>query len=73
MILEPNLKNLTEIRKTQGITKTEMAKRLGLSLNGYGLKEKGESPLTLQEARKIAKMFGLTIDALFYSVVCRVI
>jgi putative transcriptional regulator len=73
MDYKPNLKNLVEIRKAKGISIAEMAEELGITSNTYRLKEKGKLSFKLQEARKIAKMFGLTIDALFYSVVCRVI
>jgi putative transcriptional regulator len=73
MNYKPNLKNLVEIRKAKGISIAEMAEKLGITSNTYLLKEKGKLSFKLQEARKIAKMFGLTIDELFYSIVCRVI
>jgi transcriptional regulator with XRE-family HTH domain len=42
-----------------GLTKLEVARRLGLSSGGFSLKLSGARPITLGEIEAIADMFGL--------------
>lgn len=54
-------------REELGFTQEDMSKELGYkSKNAYSLKERGERKFDLEEANMIAKMFGTSIDALFF-------
>lgn len=53
------------IRKSRGITATFMAKELGYkSVSGYSRLEAGESPITLEQAKKISDLLMVNIEEL---------
>ncbi|KAA9324459.1 helix-turn-helix domain-containing protein [Lactobacillus jensenii] len=57
---------LAELRKQNNWTKTQVAKRLGISLPAYSGYEQGTREPTLENARKLAEMFNVTLDYLLY-------
>lgn len=56
---------LIELRKEQGITRAEAARRLNMSAMGYGRYEKGERTPSYQTVSYIAHEFGTTADYLY--------
>ena len=48
-------------QKSQG----DMAKLLGITIVSYNRKENGKDDFTLQQCKKLADCFGLSIDSLF--------
>jgi DNA-binding XRE family transcriptional regulator len=59
-------KNLKVLREAKGITQTETAQCLGISLHSYCNKENGKVDFTMSEAKKLSDLFGLTIDEIFF-------
>ena len=57
-------KNLETVREIRGITKTEMARMLDLSLPAYSLYEKGEREPKLSNLKRIADILDVTVDEL---------
>lgn len=51
--------NIRKVRESKGITKTFVAKALGLSLQGYRYLENGEVRLDVERMQKIAKILGV--------------
>lgn len=59
-------KIVRSIRKNRGITATFMSKELGYkSVSGYSRLETGESPITLEQGRKISELLMVNIEELF--------
>lgn len=56
--------NLRILRERRGLTKTQMAKLLNLTLPGYSFYEKGERDPALTTLQKIATVLNVTIDDL---------
>ena len=52
-------------RRNHGLTQTEVAEILGITLVTYHKKESGTAGFTLIEAIKLAKHFNCTLDNLF--------
>lgn len=65
--VKPRLNNLKKLRRKEDITLKEMGEIIGKHTSTYHKKECGHAPFTLQEARKLARHFDTSIDALFYS------
>ena len=57
-------KTLENIRELRGITKTEMARMLDLSLPAYSLYEKGEREPKLSNLKRIANILKVSVDEL---------
>ena len=58
---------LRQIRKERCITCEEMAGELGLQTkSAYSKKERECVPFTLQEAKKISEIFGMSIEEIFF-------
>jgi len=57
-------KTLETIRESRGITKTEMARMLDLSLPAYSLYEKGEREPKLSNLKRIANILEVSVDEL---------
>ena len=57
--------NLVRIRKAKGVTKTTIAKRLGLSLQGYRYLENGESRLDVERLKIISQILDVDIFVFF--------
>ena len=56
---------LIELRKDQGITRAEAARRLNMSAMGYGRYEKGSRTPSYQTVSYIAHKFNTTVDYLY--------
>ena len=56
--------NLRKAREAKGISKSEAARFLGISLTAYSLYEKGEHEPPLKNLKKIANLLNVSIDAL---------
>lgn len=52
-------------REKAGLTQSEMGQKLGLTLAGYRQKEVGDRKISVEEANKIAKILGTTLDEIF--------
>lgn len=60
--------NLKKLRTNKKITLLQMSKLLGYnSPNAYSRKEKGERKFTLDEAKKISRLFNLSIEEIFFN------
>lgn len=58
---------LRQIRKEQNKTGEELSKLLGLKTAGaYLKKENKQVPFLLEEGKKIADFFNMTIDEIFF-------
>ena len=57
--------NLARIRKAKGVTKTTIAKRLGLSLQGYRYLENGESRLDVERLKIISRILDTKVEVFF--------
>jgi transcriptional regulator with XRE-family HTH domain len=55
------------LRKEQGWSQEEMATKLGMSPNGYGHIERGETNPDLPRLEQIAELFGIDLAELFNS------
>ncbi|MEW8956952.1 helix-turn-helix transcriptional regulator [Clostridium sp.] len=61
------IENLKRIREKHGITQEGMAKFLGYKYkSGYNNIETGKRKLDLETAKKIADIFNIKIDDLFF-------
>lgn len=58
---------LKAFRKLKGLTQADVANELGILYTTYSLKENGKQDFSLPEAKKIADLFNLTIDEVFFS------
>lgn len=54
-------------RVEHGLNQTDMAKILGITQNSYSRKELGLSPFTLDEIRKILKLFKCKFEDIFFT------
>lgn len=58
---------LKDLRRRYGFTLAKCGEVLGMSAEGYRLKEKGLAPLTGQELALLADLFGMPVSAAFPS------
>lgn len=58
---------LKELRKRFGFPMARCAAALGCSIEGYRLKETGDSPTTGEELAKLADLYGMPLRAAFPS------
>ncbi len=56
---------LYELRKAKKMTQKELAKVIGKTTQQYGKRERGEVPITLDEASQIAKCLGYAVYEVF--------
>jgi transcriptional regulator with XRE-family HTH domain len=67
---EPNTtyriaEKIRKLREVKGLKQESMAKRMGLTTNGYGKIERGESSITLDRLEQIAQVLEVsTLDIL---------
>lgn len=61
-----SLSKVKEARIKHSFTKSEVAKYLNLTLNGYSMKERGKRKFTLDEAKMLSDLFGISIEELFF-------
>ena len=52
--------NLRKIRELKGIKQESVAKQLGITTNGYGKIERGESAINIDRLEQIATILGIT-------------
>lgn len=50
---------ICKLRKAQNLTQDDMAEKLGISKNGYGKIERGQSALSLERLAQIAQILGV--------------
>lgn len=53
--------NLHALRKEHSLSQEQMAEKLGMSKNGYGKLERGESRFTIHHLEQIATVFNIDI------------
>lgn len=58
-------RKLRDMREDMDITQKKVAGMLNLTLSGYSRKENGNRGFTIEEAKKLAKIFHVTMDELF--------
>lgn len=58
---------LKEKRDGKGLSQQYVAEYLGITQQSYSLIENGHRRLSLDKAKKLAEIFGCTIDELVYS------
>ncbi len=51
--------NLQKLRSKLDLSQEEMAHELGMSKNGYGKLERGESKITVEHLQNIANVFNI--------------
>lgn len=59
-------KKLYEARKKRGLTQQEVAERVGIDRTHYVRIENGSRTPSLGVARKIASVFGMPIEEIFF-------
>jgi transcriptional regulator with XRE-family HTH domain len=57
-------KHIEKLRKDNGITQVELAKRLGISRNAVNAWEMGTSKPNIDHISALARIFGITTDYL---------
>ncbi|MFL0365337.1 helix-turn-helix domain-containing protein [Pseudobacillus sp. 179-B 2D1 NHS] len=57
--------NVAKIREAKGVTKTHLAKALGLSLQGYRYLESGETKLDVERLKTIAIVLDVDVAVFF--------
>jgi transcriptional regulator with XRE-family HTH domain len=64
--VEPGVfgRKILELRKERGWSQPELAKIIGTSGTIIGRYERGEVTPSIEVARKLAEVFGVTVDAL---------
>jgi transcriptional regulator with XRE-family HTH domain len=61
-------KNLSELRDAKRFTQRDVAEKLGMTPQGYGLIERGERELKVKTATVLADLFGAAVaDIIFLS------
>ena len=53
------------IRTLKGLSREQMAEKVGISTNGYAKIERGETNLQVSRLEKIAEVFGIELQDLF--------
>lgn len=61
-------KTLRELREERGLTQGDMAKIIGISMPNFSKKENGIIRVSLEEAKKMADLFGVKIDDIFFAI-----
>lgn len=56
--------NLQKLRKRNSLNQEQMAEKIGMSKNGYGKLERGESRITIEHLEQIANTFNIDITEL---------
>lgn len=57
---------LREARKASNLTQAEVADHLGISRPTYIKMEKHPDEVTIADAQKLAELFGVAVDAIFF-------
>lgn len=56
------MNRLKELRKSRGLTQTDVAKHIGISQNNYSYWENGKVKIDTGSMQKLADFFGVTVD-----------
>ena len=64
--MEINFEKLGSIRRSLKYTQKEVASVVGVSRHIWSRKERGLITITLLEASKVAQMFNMIIDEIFF-------
>lgn len=56
--------NLRQLRAQKHLTQEQMAEKIGMSKNGYGKIERGETQLKIEKLEQIANIFDVNIQEL---------
>lgn len=57
-------RNIQRQRKAHGLTQSQAAERLGISMLHYGRLERGERPASLDQLAQIAQLYGVPLHVL---------
>jgi transcriptional regulator with XRE-family HTH domain len=60
------VKSLAELRKENNLTQRKLADLLGVSSGAIGMYESGMRTPSLKQVRKIANLFGISSDEIFF-------
>ena len=52
---------IRKIRELKGLKQSNLAEKLGLTMNGYGKIERGETTLTLERLEQISEALGMKV------------
>jgi DNA-binding XRE family transcriptional regulator len=66
MELSINYKKIVDVRKKLGFTQSDVSELINVRRFTYSKKERGLVPISLKEAFVISKLFGMTIEELFF-------
>lgn len=58
---------LKELRENNGLSQTELAKKLGLTSQHYCMIENGKRGVSLELAKKISDLYKLPIEDIFFN------
>jgi putative transcriptional regulator len=61
---------LVEARKTAKLTQEEVAGHLGITRQTYAKMESSPDTIEIGEAKKLADLFGVTVDEIFFDSTC---
>ena len=59
---------LKELRARKGLTQTEIANKLGISVQTYGAWENDFGIVKARNAVKVANFFGVKVDDIFFDI-----
>lgn len=57
---------LARAREILGLSKREFAERAGISEQAYGPVENAKRPLSLEQAKRLRKAYGLTLEFMYF-------
>ena len=57
-------KKLSELRKSRGLTHSDLAKRLNVTRQAYSMYESGKREMSYEALNSIADFYGVTLDYL---------
>lgn len=57
---------LSYFRKKKKLTQQEVAAKLGIAVSTYSMIESGQRGISLDKAYALAKLYGITIEELFF-------
>jgi len=66
MKVEVNINSLSELRDLKGLTQGDVAKKLGMTPQGYGLLERGERELKAKVIQKLSYIFDVPVDKIIF-------
>lgn len=63
----PNIRRLKGLRVERNLTQEDLAKLINMPITTYRRKENGESPISLEEAYKIATVLDSNMEDIFFA------